>query len=107
MQLQMDESLKTRIPGVTFGMVTVAGVMVHEHDERLWSQIEALCQRQVRRRADSGASETGQFFLPLLDYRISHDGYPRIDAENDAVRPLFRARGSVLHRANLQVPSLS
>ena len=47
MQLQLDESLKTRIPGVTFGMVTIAGVRVREHDERLWSQVEAICQRQA------------------------------------------------------------
>src|SRR5947209_7913237 len=47
MQLQLDESLKTRIPGVTFGMVTIQGVTVRERDERLWSMIETLCQRQA------------------------------------------------------------
>jgi DNA/RNA-binding domain of Phe-tRNA-synthetase-like protein len=47
MQLQLDKSLKERIPGVTFGMVTMHGVRVRERDERLWSQIEALCQRRA------------------------------------------------------------
>jgi len=48
MQLQLDESLNTRIPGVTFGMVTITGVTVRDHDERLWSQVEAICRRQAR-----------------------------------------------------------
>ena len=48
MHLQLDESLKTRIPGVTFGMVTIQEVMVRERDERLWQQVETLCQQQVR-----------------------------------------------------------
>ncbi|MEO8954881.1 MAG: phenylalanine--tRNA ligase beta subunit-related protein [Ktedonobacteraceae bacterium] len=48
MRLQLDESLKTRIPGVTFGMVTIQGVMVRERDERLWQQVETLCQQQGR-----------------------------------------------------------
>lgn len=47
MQLQLDESLKTRITGVTFGMVTISGVMVREHDEELWSQIEVLCKQKA------------------------------------------------------------
>ena len=48
MQLQLDESLKARILGVTFGMVTISGVTVREHGERLWRQIEAICQQQAR-----------------------------------------------------------
>ena len=48
MRLQLDESLKTRIPGVTFGMVTIQGVTVQERDERLWQQVETLCQQQAR-----------------------------------------------------------
>ncbi|HYL42624.1 MAG TPA: phenylalanine--tRNA ligase beta subunit-related protein [Ktedonobacteraceae bacterium] len=47
MQLQLEESLKTRIQGVTFGMVTINGVSVGEHDKHLWQHIEALCQRQA------------------------------------------------------------
>ena len=47
MQLQHEESLKTRIPGVTFGMVTINGVSVLEHDKHLWQHIEALCRRQA------------------------------------------------------------
>ena len=39
----LDEGLKARISGVTFGMVTISGVTVRERDERLWRQIEALC----------------------------------------------------------------
>lgn len=44
MQLQLDESLRSRIAGVTFGMVTMRGVTVSEHNERLWSHIEMLGQ---------------------------------------------------------------
>ena len=47
MQLQLDRSLRERIPGVTFGMVTINGVRVRERDERLWSQVEKLCQRRA------------------------------------------------------------
>jgi DNA/RNA-binding domain of Phe-tRNA-synthetase-like protein len=47
MQLQLEESLKTRIAGVTFGMVTINGVSVREHDKHLWQHIEALCRRQA------------------------------------------------------------
>ena len=47
MQLRLDESLRARIPGVTFGMVTINGVTVRERDERLWDQIETLCRRQA------------------------------------------------------------
>jgi DNA/RNA-binding domain of Phe-tRNA-synthetase-like protein len=45
MQLQLDEKLKTRIAGVTFGMVTIHGVTVRESDKRLWKQVEILSQR--------------------------------------------------------------
>ena len=45
MQLQLDDSLRNRIAGVTFGMVTIRGVTVSERDDRLWSHIETLRQR--------------------------------------------------------------
>lgn len=45
MRLQLDESLRSRIAGVTFGMVTIQGVTVTELNERLWKHIEALAQR--------------------------------------------------------------
>src|SRR5579863_6201432 len=45
MQLQLDESLRSRIAGVTFGMVTIRGVTVSERNEQLWSHIERLGQR--------------------------------------------------------------
>ena len=45
MQLQLDEKLKTRIAGVTFGMVTIHGVTLRESVERLWKQVEILSQR--------------------------------------------------------------
>ena len=48
MRLQLDDSLKTRIPGVTFGMVTIQGVTVHERDERLWQQVEMVSRQQAR-----------------------------------------------------------
>ncbi len=48
MQLQLDEQLKRRIPGVTFGMVTITGVTVRERNDRLWKQIEMLCQHRAR-----------------------------------------------------------
>lgn len=60
MQLQLDESLNTRIPGVSFGMVTIAGVKVCEHDERLWRQVETLCQRQANEYSLDRLSEYGQ-----------------------------------------------
>ena len=60
MQLQLDESLKTRIPGVTFGMVTISGVRVREHDERLWGQVEAIGQRQASEYSLDKLSEYGQ-----------------------------------------------
>ena len=60
MQLHLDESLKTRIPGVTFGMVTIAGVKVREHDERLWNQVETICQRQASEYSLDKLSEYGQ-----------------------------------------------
>ena len=45
MRLQLDESLRSRVAGVTFGMVTIQGVTVIERNERLWSHIEALAGR--------------------------------------------------------------
>jgi DNA/RNA-binding domain of Phe-tRNA-synthetase-like protein len=48
MQLQLDEQLKVRIPGVTFGMVTINGVTVRASDERLWKQVEILSQHLAR-----------------------------------------------------------
>jgi DNA/RNA-binding domain of Phe-tRNA-synthetase-like protein len=45
MQLQLDEGLRSRIAGVTFGMVTIRGVTVSERNEQLWNQIERLGQR--------------------------------------------------------------
>ena len=47
MQLQLDDSLRARIAGVTFGMVTIQDVIVSERNDRLWSHIEALYQRQA------------------------------------------------------------
>lgn len=60
MRLQLDESLKTRIPGVTFGMVTIQGVTVRERDERLWQQVETLCQQQAREFALEKLAEYAQ-----------------------------------------------
>src|SRR5579872_7214224 len=60
MRLQLDESLKTRIPGVTFGMVTIQGVTVQERDERLWQQVETLCQQQAREFALERLAEYAQ-----------------------------------------------
>jgi len=45
MQILLDEKLKTRIAGVTFGMVTIHGVTVRERDAHLWKQVEILSQR--------------------------------------------------------------
>jgi len=60
MQLQLDDSLKSRIPGVTFGTVTINGVHVRERDDHLWGQIEALSQRQVGEFVLDSLSEYGQ-----------------------------------------------
>ncbi|GAC1350897.1 MAG: phenylalanine--tRNA ligase beta subunit-related protein [Ktedonobacteraceae bacterium] len=60
MQLQLDESLQSRIPGVTFGMVTINGVTVHEGAERLWQRIETLCQQLAKEFALEKLSEYEQ-----------------------------------------------
>jgi DNA/RNA-binding domain of Phe-tRNA-synthetase-like protein len=60
MQLQLDETLKARIAGVTFGMVTIHGVTVRESDERLWKQIEILSQRLAREFSLDRLSENEQ-----------------------------------------------
>jgi DNA/RNA-binding domain of Phe-tRNA-synthetase-like protein len=60
MQLQLDEQLTTRIPGVTFGMVTINGVTVRERDDRLWKQIEMLCQHRAREFTLERLSENEQ-----------------------------------------------
>ena len=48
MRLHLHESLRDRIPGVTFGMITISGVTVCEHDAQLWSQLEAVCQQRAQ-----------------------------------------------------------
>ena len=60
MQLQLDEQLKTRIAGVTFGMVTIHGVTVRESDERLWKQVEMLSQHLAREFSLDRLSENEQ-----------------------------------------------
>src|SRR5215467_2223393 len=60
MQIQLDEQLKTRIVGVTFGIVTIQEVTVHERDERLWKQIEILSQRLAREFSLDHLSEDKQ-----------------------------------------------
>jgi len=60
MQLQLDETLKARIAGVTFGMVTIHGVTVRESDERLWKQIELLSQHKTREFSLDRLSENEQ-----------------------------------------------
>jgi DNA/RNA-binding domain of Phe-tRNA-synthetase-like protein len=60
MQLQLDEQLKARIPGVTFGMVTINGVTVRESDERLWKQVEMLGQHLSREFSLDHLSENEQ-----------------------------------------------
>jgi DNA/RNA-binding domain of Phe-tRNA-synthetase-like protein len=60
MQLILDEQLKIRIPGVTFGMVTINGVTVRERDDRLWKQIEMLCQNRAREFSLDRLSENEQ-----------------------------------------------
>jgi len=60
MQLQLDDKLKTRIAGVTFGMVTIHGVTVRESDERLWKQVEILSQSLVSEFSLERLSENEQ-----------------------------------------------
>jgi DNA/RNA-binding domain of Phe-tRNA-synthetase-like protein len=60
MQLQLDEQLKRRIPGVTFGTVTINGVSVRERDDLLWKQIEMLCQHRAREFSLDRLSENEQ-----------------------------------------------
>src|SRR5438105_4556722 len=60
MQLQLDEKLKIRIPGVTFGMVIINGVRVRDSDERLWKQVEILSQRLASEFSLDRLSGNGQ-----------------------------------------------
>ncbi len=48
MSVQIDASLRLRIPGITFGYVTINNIQVRERDEKLWDAIEQLCQRLAR-----------------------------------------------------------
>ncbi len=63
MQLILDEQLKSRIPGVTFGMITINGVTVRERDDRLWKQIEMLCQHRAREFSLDRLSRNGQIVV--------------------------------------------
>jgi DNA/RNA-binding domain of Phe-tRNA-synthetase-like protein len=58
--LHIDETVQSLIPGVTFGVITINGVTVRPHDERLWSQIEALGQRLTGQYTLDGLSEYPQ-----------------------------------------------
>lgn len=60
MLLALDEHLKTRIPGVTFGVVAFQNVQVRERDEKLWQSIEELSQRQRQTYDMDGLSEQAQ-----------------------------------------------
>jgi DNA/RNA-binding domain of Phe-tRNA-synthetase-like protein len=60
MQLRLDESLKSRIAGITFGVATIDRVSVRERDEHLWQHIQALAQRQARAFELEGLSEYEQ-----------------------------------------------
>src|SRR5947207_11359328 len=60
MQLQLDEKLKTRIPGITFGMVTIHGVTVRKSDKRLSTQVEILSQRVASEFSLNRLSENEQ-----------------------------------------------
>jgi DNA/RNA-binding domain of Phe-tRNA-synthetase-like protein len=87
MQLQLDEQLKRRIPGVTFGMVIINGVRVRERDDRLWKQIEMLCQHRAREFSLDRLSENEQiaavrglqksFGFDLTRYRPSSESLLR------------------------------
>jgi DNA/RNA-binding domain of Phe-tRNA-synthetase-like protein len=57
MLLELDPRLKTRIPGVTFGIVTINDVRVRESDNILWGQVEALCQHLAQEYALDRLSE--------------------------------------------------
>lgn len=46
MQLVLDPRLKKRIPGATFGIVTISNIEVRERDERLWQLLELLGQQE-------------------------------------------------------------
>lgn len=49
MSVQIDASLHSRIPGITFGYVTINGVQVRERDEKPWGEIEQLCQHRAHK----------------------------------------------------------
>jgi len=60
MRLLLHESLNERIPGVTFGLVTISGVTVREHDEQLWGQLEDACLRRTHDYSLDRLSENEQ-----------------------------------------------
>ena len=60
MRLQLADNVRTRIPGVTFGMVTIHGVTVRERDEGLWQQVEAVGRQQAQDYALDKLSESTQ-----------------------------------------------
>lgn len=55
--IHADEALRSRIPGITFGVVTVRNVTVQLHDERLWSEVEALGQQLTGKYTFDGLAE--------------------------------------------------
>ncbi len=57
MHIYVDDELKSRVPGIVLGWVTITGVTVRVHDEQLWQQIEELGQQLARQYTLDGLSD--------------------------------------------------
>jgi DNA/RNA-binding domain of Phe-tRNA-synthetase-like protein len=60
MLLELEASVRERIPGTIFGCARFHGLHVREEDERLWEQISALGQRLAREYTLNGLSDYPQ-----------------------------------------------
>lgn len=102
MLLQLDTSLQTRIPGVTFGMVTINGLQVRQRDSHLWDQIEELCRLQADRFLLDRLSEHEQIAAVRgLQKAFGFDPTRYRPSSEALLRRVLKAQG--LHQINTAV----
>src|SRR6185312_10195779 len=102
MLLHLDASLQTRIPDVTFGMVMINGLQVRQRDNRLWDQIETLCQLQASRFALDRLSEHEQIAAVRgLQKAFGFDPTRYRPSSEALLRRVLKAQG--LHQINTAV----
>ena len=102
MQLQLDESLRSRIAGVTFGMVTIRGLTVSERNEQLWNQIERQCQRLASEFALGRLAEDAHIAaVRRLQKSFGFDPTRYRPSSEALLRRVLKGRG--LHQVNSAV----